>query len=110
MPDMPLKKRPSERTLADRLKKDPEFAGHFLEALADAPLPVQLSLWRTLKKIPQLKISKDLGIQQAHLSRIEREGSSGRIALYQKMARLLGARIGIIPREAKIVWENPQIP
>src|SRR5258708_25603368 len=107
---MPHKERAFAQNLADRLKEDPEFAGQFLEALSDAPLSIQLSLWRTLKKIPQLKISKDLGIQQAHLSRMEHEKTPGRIVLYQKMARLLGARIGIIPREAKIVWKHPRIP
>jgi len=107
---MPLKRIPLERDLVRRLKDDPEFAGEFLDALSEVSLPVQLSLWRTLKKIPQKKISKELGIQQAHLSRIEREGLKGRVGLYQKMAKLLGARIGIIPREAKIVWKNPRIP
>jgi len=85
------------------LREDPEFARAFFEAYLQESVPLQTMLLRTLGGISQAQLAQKLGVNQTHLSRLEKDGSDHVISVYEKLGKLLHAKLALIPDGAKIV-------
>lgn len=99
---------PFERDTWKRVKDDRRFASAFLEELVERPLAVQVSMLRRLQGISQVDLAARMDITQSFLSKLEKEDSSHLVGLYEKLARLLNARLVMIPRGARIVTSKPR--
>ena len=98
------KQRPSfTETSWEKVRGDPKFAKTFFEAYLKESLPIQVTLLRTLTRIPQIKLAKHLGVKQTHLSRLEKDGTDHVISIYKKMGKALHAKLALIPDDAEIV-------
>ena len=84
------------------LRHDPSFAQAFFEAYRKASVPLQLTLLRTLAGISQLGLAKKAKVKQTHHSRLEIDDSDHLLSIYEKMGKLLRAKLVLIPDEAQI--------
>ena len=87
----------------ERLHSDPEFAKAFVEAYRKESIPLQMMLLRTLAGISQAQLANKLGVQQTHLSRLEKDGSDHVVSAYEKVGQLLHAKLVLIPDGTQIV-------
>jgi DNA-binding XRE family transcriptional regulator len=94
---------PFDRDVKKRLAEDPEYAESYLEALAKAPLSLQLAILRRLRGLTQAKMAAKLHVQQAYISKLEKPGSDHLVSNYEKAARMLHGRLTIIPDGARVV-------
>ncbi len=94
---------PFERDTWKHVEEDREFADAFFAELADRPLAVQVALLRRMRGISQVELAARMHVTQSFLSKLEKEDSSHLVGLYEKLAKLLKARLAIIPEGAKIV-------
>ena len=97
---------PIDRNVVKRIKEDPEFAQLYFEELSERPLSVQFSILRRLQGVTQEKAASKLHWKQAHISKLEKEGSDHLISNYERLARLLHGRLAVIPKGARIVMSG----
>lgn len=90
------------------LREDPKFAKAFFEAYIRESVPLQAMLLRTLGGISQAQLADKLGVKQTHLSRLEKDGSDHVISVYEKLGRLLHAKLALIPDGAKIALNEKE--
>lgn len=98
-----LNNSPISRDIRENIKKDPEYAREFYEAISDESLPVQMALIRRVSGISQEDVASRLHVKQTHVSRLERTGSDHLLSTYEKMAKILRSKIVIVPKHFKIV-------
>ena len=98
---------PVDSGLIARLKRDSRFAKAFFEAYMEASVPIQAALLRTMLGVTQAELAQKLGVKQTHFSRLEKDGTNHKIAIYGKIAKQLGGRIAILPAGVKLVWNKP---
>jgi len=93
---------PFDNDVRRKLETDPEYATAYFEAISDEPLSVQIALLRRAYGISQEKIASKLHLKQAQISRLEQKGSDHLLSTYQKVAGLLGSKIMLVPKTAKL--------
>ncbi len=91
--------------LPTRLKGELVSRKDFFQAMAEVPLPVQLSLLRRLQGFSQVRLASRLRMKQSYLSRLEIQGSGHLLRQYEEVAKALGARVALLPRGARVIWK-----
>jgi DNA-binding XRE family transcriptional regulator len=94
---------PFDRDTLKRIAEDSDFAEAFFEELSERPLSVQLAFLRRMNGHSQMKLATRLRINQGFLSRLEKEGSDHLISFYEKLAKLMHARLALIPEGYRIL-------
>ncbi len=97
---------PIDRDVIKRIKEDSAFAEIYFEELSERPLSAQFAILRRLQGVTQEQAATKLHWKQAHVSKLEKEGSDHLISNYEKLARFLHGRLAIIPKGARIVMET----
>ena len=94
---------PLSKDIRESIKKDPEYAKEFFEAISDEPLPVQIALLRRVSGISQEDVASRLHVKQTHVSRLEKKGSDHLLSTYEKLAKILRSKIIVVPEHYKVV-------
>lgn len=84
----------------EALNEGPEAIRQLEEVRADFSLASELMFLRRAQKITQEKLSKDSGIPQSEISRIENGAANPTIATLSALGRPLGVEVGFVQRQA----------
>ena len=94
---------PLEARAFKRMHEDAEFAEHFFADLAERPLMAQLSILRRMRGISQVQLAALMKVPQSFVSKLEKNGTDHRMSVYERLAKVLHARLAFIPEGARIL-------